>query len=688
LTCVLCCITLCANAQKTRYNAGIKSFQNPSHNLCPSSQTIKVNLKNYGTSELDSVKINWSINNKKQIQYNWNGKLPTDSIAVVSLGNYTFNQGTDTLRAWTSLPDGFKDSVPENDSSMAIDTVFAFPKAFTGGNQSICPQGRITLGDSAEAGYSYSWTSRPAGFTSNISNPLVNPAVQTTYYLTETSTGGGCSKSDSATISLYPVTPGNVGGNHTVCQGTNVTLGNSIGSADITFWSTKSSGIFSTVHNPVVKPNATTTYFLFTSSLNPQCYKTDSAVITVIPTPKAFISNKTMACFGDSLKLGTAAVSANAYTWSSKPVGFSSNISDPAVKASATLTYYLTEKNILFGCSHSDSLTILVNPLPSPSAGTDQGICPDRTVSLGYTGTTGDTYQWTSIPSGFHAKTPSITDSPKTQTTYILTETIPTTGCSNTDTVVVNINPSPNPIITTPPMLCAMDSTGVFQANKDSVADWKWSVENGFLLSGDGTNMPIMKFDAGIDTIWVTETNGFGCQNRTGTTVLVRQNPNAHFNWTGGPNYLFKAADSSEQYYSWDFGDGAKANSSTVSHSYAFGHDSMVKVSLTVGSAFGCSSVFDTLIEVVSTGTHIKVYPNPFLISMQIKVELDKTAQVKIVVYDALGKDIGTIANEQQPAGAKTYTLDADKYHLAAAAYFIKVLVDDKVFVQPVIRIE
>lgn len=53
--------------------------------------------------------------------------------------------------------------------------------------QELCQSGSVALDASPNGGsgsYSYSWTSDPAGFTSTLKNPTVNPSSTTTYYLT------------------------------------------------------------------------------------------------------------------------------------------------------------------------------------------------------------------------------------------------------------------------------------------------------------------------------------------------------------------------------------------------------------------------------------------------------------------------------------------------------------------------
>ncbi|MDZ4757318.1 MAG: T9SS type A sorting domain-containing protein [Bacteroidota bacterium] len=76
------------------------------------------------------------------------------------------------------------------------------PSANVGSNKIICIRDSAYIGSSAVNGNTYSWTSNPLGYTSNLANPVVAPNVNTTYYLTETITSTGCAKLDSVKISV------------------------------------------------------------------------------------------------------------------------------------------------------------------------------------------------------------------------------------------------------------------------------------------------------------------------------------------------------------------------------------------------------------------------------------------------------------------------------------------------------
>jgi hypothetical protein len=68
-------------------------------------------------------------------------------------------------------------------------------------------------------------------------------------------------------------------------------------------------------------------------------------------------------------------------------------------------------------------------------------------------------------------------------------------------------------------------------------------------------------------------------------------------------------------------------------------------------------------------------YPNPFNPSTNIRYELPKTGFVKLVVLDALGREIETLVNEKQTAGTYEATFNASQY--TSGVYFYRFTTDN-----------
>ncbi|MGV3585867.1 MAG: hypothetical protein ACO1OF_02600, partial [Adhaeribacter sp.] len=111
--------------------------------------------------------------------------------------------------AWTDASDGDRNKCPLDPSKIApkCDVVPVIPVrtpvvANAGADFSITCIANTsggTIGEAAQAGFTYSWVSSPVGFTSTAANPSVNPSVTTTYTVTKTNTASGCSDTDDVT---------------------------------------------------------------------------------------------------------------------------------------------------------------------------------------------------------------------------------------------------------------------------------------------------------------------------------------------------------------------------------------------------------------------------------------------------------------------------------------------------------
>ncbi|MCX7878753.1 MAG: T9SS type A sorting domain-containing protein, partial [Ignavibacteria bacterium] len=64
-------------------------------------------------------------------------------------------------------------------------------------------------------------------------------------------------------------------------------------------------------------------------------------------------------------------------------------------------------------------------------------------------------------------------------------------------------------------------------------------------------------------------------------------------------------------------------------------------------------------------------YPNPFNPTTNIKFGIPKAGNVKLVVFDILGREVATIVNNEfRDVG--TYTVTFDASHLSSGVYFYR----------------
>jgi len=231
----------------------------------------------------------------------------------------------------------------------------------------ICAGGTAQLNATASGGstYTYSWVSNPAGFTSNIQNPVVSPDVTTIYTVTVSS--DGCESSSSTTVVVgTPPTVTATASDEEICNGETVQLNASAsGGTSYTYlWTSDPPGFNSTLQNPIAAPTVTTTYFVTVNSSG--CSETDDVVITVNPVPTVSASSSpNEICIGESAQLNASASGGSSYTfsWTSDPAGFTSTLQNPVVTPAETTIYTVTVTSA--GCTNTDVVTVVVRPLPS-----------------------------------------------------------------------------------------------------------------------------------------------------------------------------------------------------------------------------------------------------------------------------------------------------------------------------------
>lgn len=107
-------------------DAGIQNIVSPSSPAIVGSQPVSINIFNYGSATLTSATINWEVNGIAGTPFNYSGSLASlTSDGPILLGNATLINGNNTVKAWTSNPNGTTDANNANDT-LEI-TVFACP---------------------------------------------------------------------------------------------------------------------------------------------------------------------------------------------------------------------------------------------------------------------------------------------------------------------------------------------------------------------------------------------------------------------------------------------------------------------------------------------------------------------------------------------------------------------------------
>jgi hypothetical protein len=221
---------------------------------------------------------------------------------------------------------------------------------------------------------------------------------------------------------------------------------------------------------------------------------------------------------------------ANGNLWSSSASATNDTLS---VSTAGSFAVTVTDANGCVGSSAPYVTTITA--LPVVSAGMDQTVCATSNVTL--VGSGAPTLTWNN---GVVNNTPFV---PTSTTNFIVTGT-DANGCVNTDTVTVNVNALPTPVISGDLVICADEST-VLVASTQTGNVWS--------TSPTATNDSITVNTAGVYT--VTQTDANGCVGTSApVTVVVNALPvvNAGADFTVCDNTTTVLNGSGASTYVWN----------------------------------------------------------------------------------------------------------------------------------------
>jgi hypothetical protein len=313
-------------------------------------------------------------------------------------------------------------------------------------------QNGVAIGAAAASGTTYSWSPATGLSSTTAANPTANPSTTSTYTVTATKTGNGCTATDQVTVTVNNTVPvANAGADITkTCV--NNPSGASIGMtpvAGINYSWTPATGLSATnVANPAANPSTTATYTLTATNPTNGCTASDAMVFTVNTTPPVanagsdFTKTCTQNVSGGPV--GAASVGGITYAWAPSTGLSSATVSNPTANPSSSTTYTLTATNPVNGCVATDAVQVNVNTsAPLANAGNDLSVtCVTNPNggSIGSSAVTGVTYSW-SPASGLSAtNVANPTALPTSTTTYTLTATDNTSGCTATDNTLVSVN--------------------------------------------------------------------------------------------------------------------------------------------------------------------------------------------------------------------------------------------------------
>ncbi len=366
------------------------------------------------------------------VDYQWSG--PSGLLGTAITQNVTAS-GTYTLTV-TDIATG---CIATDDVVITADNVT--PTANAGPDQTLsCSVASVTLnGALSSAGVAYQW-SNSTGLLGTAATQ--NASTTDTYTLTVTNLTNGCSDQDIVDVIADASIPtANAGASQTLtCTSTSVTLDGTGSSAAMSYQWSNASGLLGTASTQ----NTTTTGIYTLTVTNPTNGCSAAATVLVNANNTAPFADagaaQVLSCSNAVVTLdGSLSTSAMSYVWTG-PAGYAGAFTQ-ITSTTISGTYTLTVSNPLNGCSTSDNVIVTIDTaLPPANAGADVILnCTTTSATIGVVGSPLYDYSWS--PSlGLSSSTSSNpTASPSVATTYTLTVTNITNGCTAVDLVFVDV---------------------------------------------------------------------------------------------------------------------------------------------------------------------------------------------------------------------------------------------------------
>ncbi|MGB2299625.1 MAG: immunoglobulin domain-containing protein, partial [Flavobacteriaceae bacterium] len=358
-------------------------------------------------------------------------------------------------------------------------SVTIFPTSVGGsvsGTTTVCSGTNSTvLTLSGHTGSIIRWESSPVvDFSSGV---IAISNVSTTYTVTNTTSDlyyravlqSGSAPEEFSTPAFVQVSQPSNGGvltatNSSICEnnvGGVISLASEVGT--IIQWqeSTDNGASWSTISNTTNSysvPVLTQTTIFRAEVQNGSCASAFSNEVEIVVNPAPSITDipNQLFCLGDSATFGEAFIANYSYAWYSNlsvnpsvPIDNSNQITLNFNQVNTQIfTYRIT--NDTTGCFVEDTFEIVTDPLPVAQVISDTTICEFESINVGAASVLGHTYSWSSIPVGFTSTSSNPLVTPTVTTTYILTETTPN-GCTESNQVVVTVQPEPVITITDGP---------------------------------------------------------------------------------------------------------------------------------------------------------------------------------------------------------------------------------------------
>jgi PKD repeat protein len=148
--------------------------------------------------------------------------------------------------------------------------------------------------------------------------------------------------------------------------------------------------------------------------------------------------------------------------------------------------------------------------------------------------------------------------------------------------------------------------------------------------------------------------------------------------------------------YTWNFGDGTpvvNSKSNTITH--IFDRKGIYNVVLTILDSNSCDASYNESItinanvglnEELASQLKFNVYPNPFTQLTKVEFDLEKAEDVKLEVFDMIGRNVYTHHAGVLTAGKQNIELNETQFDAKSAVYMVRVHIGNNVITRQLIK--
>jgi PKD repeat protein len=511
--------------------------------------------------------------------------------------------------SWTSNPVGFTSSQQNPSTTASQNIIFSLTVTDAGNctstdvvTYSVIPAPVLTVnspsicsGDSVQlivsGGTGYLWST---GSTS--STITVSPTSSTSYTVSASDSGSGCSGDEVSTVTVNQSPNVDAGPNIIACSQPVPTILTGFSPAGGTWTGTgvSSTGEFQSLVND------TYTLYYFYQDQTTGCSKTDSMTVTVV-SPQIADAGLGFSICANAATQTLTGFAPTGGTWTGTSIIGNNFNPTTAGTGNLVLTYSFGSES----CLTQDTIHINVLTLPNLIVNS-AAICSGKPAILVATGA--DTYSWNTGETN-----DSITVSPPTAQDFTVTGTDTISGCIVSQVSNVTVNNLP-----------VVSFTNVINGCENTAISFNNATQNasGFLWDFGDTNtstdtQPQHVFaDTGTYQIQLIATSGAGCVDSSFGTIRVFDFPQTAFTLSAQEGCAPLSIDYTNQTtgmdisFSWNLGNSLSTDTIPLANIYQQGNsDTSYVITLTTTNFCGSSIKQDTILvkpkPVASFGTNI-----------------------------------------------------------------------------------